>query len=123
MKRAWILGFLLTALLLFATACGGSDTAATTYDTIFPLPENVQNFTGSGEEVNFATSLTKDEAISFYRQAFEQMGLTERTSHTNITESTFSMVFDGYENGKAIVIQGVDLGNGTTNINIRFEDI
>jgi len=33
------------------------------------------------------------------------------------------MVFDGHPNGKSIVVQGVDLGNGTTNINIRFEDV
>ncbi len=158
MKRAWIIGLLFAALLLFATACGSSDATPATesdaaasnaadaapstdaeeaspsssedaapasagYDTIFPLPDDVQNFSGSGDEINFATSLTLEEAISFYRQAFEQMSLTERASLTSITESTFSLVFDGHENGQSIVIQGVDLGNGTTNINIRFEDV
>ncbi|MBM3145269.1 MAG: hypothetical protein FJ010_09920 [Chloroflexi bacterium] len=93
------------------------------FDTEFPLPDDVQNFTKIGEQVNFATSLTVEEAIEFYRDALTGMGLTERTINTAITETTFSMVFDGHESGKAVVIQGVDLDNGTTNINIRFEDV
>ena len=96
-----------------------------TYDTIFPLPDDVQNFTGSGgdSQINFQTNLNVEEAIEFYRQAFEAENLYERSINTAITETTFSMVFDGHPNGKAIVIQGVDLGDGTTNINIRFEDL
>lgn len=93
------------------------------YDTEFPLPDDVQNFMGGEGTANFATSLTVEEAIEFYRGALGDMGLTERTLNTAITETTFSMVFDGHENGKAVVVQGVDLGNGTTNINIRFEDV
>ena len=93
------------------------------YDTVFPLPPDVQDFTGSGDQVNFATGLTVDEAIAYYREALTAMGLVERDIHTAVTEATFSMVFDGHPNGKAVVIQGVDLGNGTTNINIRFEDV
>jgi hypothetical protein len=94
------------------------------YDTVFPLPSDVQNFMGDGGEspVNFQTSLTLEEAIDFYRQAFTDQDLTERTINTSITDTTFSMVFDGHPNGKALVIQGVDLGENT-NINIRFEDL
>ena len=94
------------------------------YDTVFPLPDDVQNFTGEGGEsqVNFQTSLSLDEVIEFYRQAFAEKGLTERTLLTAITDTTFSMVFDGWPNGKALVIQGVDLG-ASRNVNIRFEDV
>jgi hypothetical protein len=93
------------------------------YDTVFPLPDNVQKFTGEGGEsqVNFQTSLSLDEVIEFYRQAFTDKGLTERTILTATTDTTFSMVFDGWPNGKALVIQGVALG-ANTNVNIRFED-
>jgi hypothetical protein len=96
----------------------------TSYDTVFPLPDNVQNFTGEGGEsqVNFQTSLSLDEVIEFYRQALTEKGLTERTLLTAITDTTFSMVFDGWPNGKALVIQGVDLG-ASRNVNIRFEDV
>ena len=95
----------------------------TSYDTVFPLPDSVQNFTGEGGEsqVNFQTSLSLNEVIEFYRQAFTEKGLTERTLLTAITDTTFSMVFDGWPNGKALVIQGVDLG-ASRNVNIRFED-
>ena len=94
------------------------------YDTVFPLPDDVQNFTGEGGEsqVNFQTSLSLDEVIEFYRQAFAEKGLTERTLLTATTDTTFSMVFDGWPNGKALVIQGVDLG-ASRNVNIRFEDV
>lgn len=95
-----------------------------TYDTVFPLPDDVQNFTGGGGEnmVNFQTSLTLNEIMEFYRQALTAKGLTERPILTATTDTTFSMVFDGWPNGKALVIQGVDLGT-SRNVNIRFEDI
>jgi len=102
-----------------------SDSSATDFDSVFPLPDDVQNFTGQGDEsqVNFQTSLSLEDAIEFYRQTFKDENLFERDITTTITEEAFSMVFDGHGNGKAVVIQGVDLGGGITNINIRFEDL
>jgi len=95
---------------------------STEYDTVFPLPDTILNFMDMGNDsVNFQTELSVEETIAFYRQAFETENLTERTINTAITETTFSMVFDGHDSG-TIVIQGVDLGDGTTNVNIRFED-
>jgi hypothetical protein len=95
-----------------------------TYDTVFPLPEDVQGFTGEGGEamVNFQTSLSMEEAVAFYRDALTAQGLTERELLTVIEDTTFSLVFDGHENGQALVIQGVGMGE-VTNVNIRFEDI
>lgn len=94
------------------------------YDTVFPLPDNVQNFTGEGGEgmVNFQTNLSLKEVVKFYRQAFAERGLTEREILTSIEDTAFSMVFDGWPDSQALVIQGVDLGEAT-NVNIRFEDI
>lgn len=94
------------------------------YDTVFPLPQDVENFTGHGGEsqINFQTNLTIEEVIDYYRQAFTKENLYERDTNTTITDTAFSMIFDGHGNGKALVIQGVDLGNGKTNINIRFEE-
>lgn len=95
----------------------------TTYDTIFPLPGNVSTFTkASGDAINFQTTLSIKEAESFYRSELTKMNLKERTINTAVTETTFSMVFDGYKNGKAVVVQGVDI-SGKTNVNIRFEQI
>lgn len=95
----------------------------TGYNTEFPLPPNVSNFTDLGDgAINFQTDMSLKDTIAFYREAFTSQGYTERTINTAITDTTFSMVFDGHSSGKAIVIQGVDLG-GNTNVNIRFEAI
>ena len=82
------------------------------------------NFTDMGNgAINFQAKIGLQDAISFYRDSFGKLGYKEREINTAITDSTFSLVFDGHANGKAIVVQGVDLGSGSTNINIRFEDI
>ncbi len=118
---------LLSLVLLFSLACGLGGAAASAggaTSTKFPLPASVKNLTQtSNGEVNFQTSLSLKDTISFYRDAFSKAGLKERTINTSITDTTFSMVFDGDPSGKAIVIQGVDLGNGSTNVNIRYESV
>jgi hypothetical protein len=134
MKRnSWFLG--LSILVLAALACGlfgqsagsgggSSDTTNTKYNTKFPLPSSVSNFTDTGNSsINFQTDMSIKDTIDFYRAAFQKQGLTERTINTSITDTTFSMVFDGDPSGQAVVIQGVDLGNGKTNVNIRYEKV
>ena len=97
------------------------------YDTAFPLPEDVQNFMQldpGNDSINFQTSMSLEEVIEFYREAFQAQGLTERTLLTVIEAgSSFSMVFDGAPNGLAVVIQGVVLSPTQTNVNIRYEDV
>lgn len=103
-------------------AGGGASHAG--YNTVFPLPDDVQNFAGEGGEgaVSFQTCLILEEVIDFYRHAFTEQDLIEREALTLIEDASFSIVFDGWPNGRAIVIQGVDMGE-TTNVNIRFEAI
>lgn len=124
----------LAAVVSVVSACAGLGSGAapapagtsgsSSYDTKFPLPSSVSNFTATGDDaINFQTKLSLNDTVAFYRDAFTQGGLTERTINTAITDTTFSMVFDGDSSGKAIVVQGVDLGNGTTNVNVRFEDV
>ncbi|MGD1907076.1 MAG: hypothetical protein ACFB0C_13920 [Leptolyngbyaceae cyanobacterium] len=95
----------------------------------FPLPGTVhcmlQIPTPGQGSINFQTELSLEEAIAFYRDSFATVGVTEREINTSITESVFSMVFDGWPEaapGEAVVVQGVDLG-GRVNINIRIEDL
>jgi len=127
--------FTLALLLLLASlACGRSIPLGTSdnktgngssgYDTEFPLPENIGNFSDLGnDEINFQTKMSLEEAAAFYRDAFSKAGYSERQINTVFSDTTFNMVFDGHPSGKAIVVQCVDLGNGNLNINIRFEDI
>ena len=93
------------------------------YDTVFPLPDDVQEFLTMGDgQINYQTGLSMDEIIEFYRQSFADMGLTERPILTVIDDSGFSLVFDGWENGKSVVLQGVDFGT-SINVNLRLEDV
>ncbi len=87
------------------------------------MPDGATNVQEIGGTTNFQVKMTLDEAMKFYMEALTREGYTERPILTVTSETTFSMVFDGHESGKAIVVQGVDMGDGTVNVNIRLEDV
>ena len=91
--------------------------------TDFPLPDGATNVQEMGGSTNFQVKMSLDEAMKFYVDVLTSEGYTERPILTVTSDTTFSMVFDGHESGKAIVVQGVDLGDGTVNVNIRLEDV
>ena len=91
-------------------------------ETEFPLPDGAMNIQNLGGTINFQVKMSLDEALKFYMETLTKEGYTERTLLTVTSETTFSTVFDGHESGKAIVVQGVDLGDGMVNVNIRLED-
>jgi hypothetical protein len=94
------------------------------FETEFPVPGDASNGFDLGDGmISFQTGMSIDEALAFYRAEFSAKGYTEREILTSVTDSVFSIVFDGHANGKAIVVQAVDLGNGSVNITIRFEDV
>ena len=93
-------------------------------DSQFPMPDDAINVINMGNDVtNFQTKLSLEEGMKFYRDQFGALGYTEREILTTTSATTFSMVFDGHESGKAIVVQGVDLGDGTINISISLQDV
>jgi hypothetical protein len=89
----------------------------------FPLPDGATNVQELGGSTNFQVKMSLDEAMKFYMEALTSKGYTERTISTVTSDTTFSMVFEGHESGKIIVVQGVDLGDGSVNVNIRLEDV
>jgi hypothetical protein len=90
----------------------------------FPLPDDVSNFTELAKgQINFQTRMSLKEVTAFYQANFKEKGLTERMILHSETDTTLSMVFDGSANGMAIVVQAVDLGGGSTNVNIRYEGV
>jgi hypothetical protein len=89
----------------------------------FPIPDGAKNFTEANGTLLFQVEMSLDDAADFYLTELAAMGYNERPILTVIEESTFSMVFDGHESGDAIIVQGVDLGDGMVNISIRLEDI
>jgi hypothetical protein len=92
-------------------------------DSDFPMPDDASNVVSVAGTTNFQTSLSFDDTLKFYRDYYGSQGYTERELLTTITDGVFSIVFDGDPSGQAIVIQGVDLGDGTVNVNISLQDI
>jgi hypothetical protein len=102
----------------------GSEGDEDVHENEFPLPPNVENYMDLGTAgINFQTTMSLDEVVNFYRGAFEDAGYDERDITTVVNDTTFSIVWDGHPSGQAIVVQGVDLGDGTVNVNVRFEDV
>jgi len=92
-------------------------------DSEFPMPDDAANIVSVAGTVNYQTKLSLEEVMAFYRDTYGKQGFTEREILTTVTDGVFSFVFDGDPSGKAIVIQGVDLGDGTMNVNVRLEDV
>ncbi len=100
---------------------GSSDSSV---KTDFPMTPDAFNVTevGNGSLVYY-TKLSAQDAMKFYRDAYTAKGYKERELLTVVSEGTFSMVFDGDPSGKAVVIQSVDLEDGSRTIAIRLEDV
>jgi hypothetical protein len=137
--RLWIVLIVLAAAVLACDASSGAaptstpiprdkviaptDTATSrpSYNTEFPLPDDVSNFFELGTSViNFQTKMSLKDTMAFYRDAFGKQGYKERELLTVITDTTFNLVFDGHKSGKAIIIKGVDTGSGNTNVSIHL---
>lgn len=105
-----------------AGSAGSSGSGA--HNTQFPVPGDASNYSEQGNgQINIQTNMSLKDTISYYLDAFTKQGLKERTDLTSLSDTTFSMVFDGDPSGQAIVVQGVDLGNGKNNVNIRYEKV
>jgi len=89
----------------------------------FPMTSDAFNVTEAGGTLIFYTKLSLEETMDFYRGEYTAMGYTERELLTVVADGTFSMVFDGDPSGKAIVIQSVDLGDGSRTVTIRLEAV
>lgn len=91
-------------------------------DSEFPMPDDANEVVSISGTVNYQTNLSLEEVMEFYREVYGKQGYTERDLLTVVSDGVFSMVFDGDPSGQAVVIQGVDLGDGSVNVNIRLED-
>jgi hypothetical protein len=89
----------------------------------WPLPGNITNFVEAAGVTNFQTDMPFDDVVKFYQDEFASAGYTERDLLHTVTSGVFSMVFDGHPSGQQIAVQGVDLGDGTVNVNISLQTI
>jgi hypothetical protein len=118
------------------TSAGDSNTPAVattdpggngnTSSTGFPMTADAYNVTEIGDgSVLYYTKLSLEEVMAFYRAEYTSRGYTERELLTVVEADAgvFSMVFDGDPSGKGVVIQSVDLGDGSRTVAIRLEDV
>jgi len=103
------------------SSTGGSNPSI---NSEFPMTEDAFNIIEAGDgTVIYYTKLSGEQAMQFYRDEYTVRGYTEREILTVVAEGTFSMVFDGDPSGKAVVVQSVDLGDGSRTIAIRLENV
>lgn len=101
-----------------------NDNSSTTVQTDFVMTSDAFNVTDMGDgSILFYSKMSLDDLMKFYREEYSGRDYTEREGLTVTSETTFSMVFDGDPSGKALVIQSVDLGNGSRTVAIRLEDV
>ena len=94
-----------------------------TTSTDFPMTADASNVTEVNGTLIFTTKLSLEDTMKFYRDEYLSRGYTERELLTGVSEETFSMVFDGDPSGKAVIIQSVDLGDGSHTVTVRLEDV
>jgi hypothetical protein len=105
---------------------GNSNNGDGTSDSGFPLTADAFNITEIGDgSVLFYTKLSLEDTMNFYRDKYAAMGYTERELLTVVEADSgvFSMVFDGDSSGKAVVIQSVDMHDGSRTVAIRLEKV
>ena len=102
---------------IFLTGC------QQTSESNFLMTDDARNITVMSESQEmYQTKSDLDGVLSFYREKLTATGLKERELLTIKSDTTLNLVFDGSENGKALVIQAVIIED-YTNVTIRFEDI
>lgn len=92
--------------------------------TDFPMTDDAFNVMDLGNgSVLYYTKMSSEDVMKFYRDEYTAKGYTEREILTTVSDGIFSMVFDGDPSGKAVIIQSVDMGDGSRTITILLQDI
>ena len=89
----------------------------------YPMTDDAFNITDMGEAgLLYYTKMSLEDVLQFYRDEYTARGYKEREILTTVTDGVFSIVFDGDPSGKAVVVQSVDLGDGSRTITITMGD-
>jgi len=90
----------------------------------FPMTSDAYNVIDIGDgSILYYSKMSLEDVMKFYRDEYTSRGYTEREILTVVNGGVLSMVFDGDPSGKAVVIQSVDLGDGSRTVAIRLEDV
>ena len=91
-------------------------------DSDYPMTADAYNLLDVGDgSILYYTRLSLDDVMEFYRAEYTSRGYTENELLTVRSDGVFSMVFDGDPSGKSVVIQSVNLGDGSRTVTIRLE--
>ena len=105
-----------------APANSGDSSNSVTTNTDFPITADAYNSIEIGDgSLLYYTKMSQDDVLKFYRDEYASRGYTERELLTTISDGVFSIVFDGDPSGKDVVVQSVDLGDGSRTVAIRLE--
>lgn len=100
---------------------GGNDQENSS-DSDFPMTDDAFNILDVGDgSVLYYTKMSLNEVMDFYRDEYTSRGYTENELLTVVSDGVFSLVFDSGPDDRAVVIQSVDLGDGSRTITIRLE--
>lgn len=100
---------------------GGKETNS---DSGFPMTSDAYGVIDIGDgSILYYTKMSLDDVMQFYRDEYTSRGYTEYELLTVASDGVFSMVFEGDPSGKSVVIQSVDLGDGSRTVTIRLEDV
>lgn len=105
------------------TSSNPADNTDSTVSTDFPMTSDAYNVTEAGGTLIYFTKLSLGDIMKFYRDQYASKGYTEREALTVTSGTTLSMVFDGDPSGKSVVVQSVDLGDGSRTVSIRLEEV
>lgn len=100
-----------------------SDDPGFSGETDFPMTDDATNVVSVAGTLTYQTDQSLEDVLKFYRDVYGSQGYTERELLTTVSDGVFSIVFDGHESGQAIVVQAVDLGNGSVNVTVYMQDI
>ena len=102
----------------------GGNVEENSSDSDFPVTDDAYNVLDIGDgSVLYYTKMSLEDVMEFYRNEYTSRGYTENELLTVVSDGVFSMVFNGDPSGKAVVIQSVELGDGSRTVTIRLEDI
>jgi len=90
----------------------------------FPVPDDpsVQMGMSSDTMISYIIEMSVEDLQAYYRDELSARGYTEREDQTVFQGGIVSMVFDGDPSGSGLVVQLVDLGDGTSNASVFLED-
>ena len=87
----------------------------------FPLPPDTKIISSTADIVTAQVKMSSDDVVAYYRNELPKQGLSEDQTFTRITKPTFNLEFKGSKNGKMLIIQGTEVGDGSVAFSIRYE--